>query len=94
MPAQRHRLAGLVLELAVVADSNSFGGTGPQWLSVVNVRDALAGKPALVGQIPAGGFPRHLALSPDGGTLYVTNFDSGQLETIDVADLVKDATYG
>ena len=80
--------------LAVVADSNSFGGTGPQWLSVVNVRAALAGKPALAGQVPAGGFPRQLALSPDGGTLYVTNFDSDQLETIDVADLVKDAVSG
>jgi DNA-binding beta-propeller fold protein YncE len=78
--------------LAVVADSNRFGGRGAQWLSVVNLRDALLGKPALAGQIPAGTFPRQFALSPDGSTLYVTNFDSSQLETIDVTDLIKAAS--
>jgi DNA-binding beta-propeller fold protein YncE len=42
-----------------------------------------------VGQVRAGSFPRQFALSPDGRTLYVTNFASSQLETILVADLVS-----
>lgn len=75
--------------LAVVADSNRFAGRGAQWLSVVSIRDALRGRPALVGQIRAGSFPRQFALSPDGRTLYVTNFASSQLETIRVAELVS-----
>ena len=77
--------------LAVVADSNRFTGRGAQWLSVVSVRDALLGRPALVGQVRAGSFPRQFATSPDGRTLYVTNFASGQLETIQVASLVSAA---
>lgn len=77
--------------LAVVADSNRFAGRGAQWLSVVSIRDALLGRPALVGQVPAGSFPRQFATSPDGRTLYVTNFDSSQLESIPVASLVRAA---
>jgi len=64
--------------LAVVADSNRFTGRGAQWLSVVSVRAALVGRPALVGQVRAGSFPRQFATSPDGRALYVTNFSSGQ----------------
>jgi DNA-binding beta-propeller fold protein YncE len=77
--------------LAVVADSNRFAGGGAQWLSVVRVRDALRGRPALAGQVRAGTFPRQFAVSRDGRTLYVTNYLSGQLETISVADLVSAA---
>ena len=77
--------------LAVVADSNRFAGRGAQWLSVVSIQDAVHGRSALVGQIRAGSFPRQFALSPDGQTLYVTNFASSQLETIRVADLVSAA---
>ena len=77
--------------LAVVADSNRFTGSGAQWLSVVSVRDALLGRAALVGQVRAGSFPRQFATSPDGRTLYVTNFDSSQLESIPVASLVTSA---
>jgi DNA-binding beta-propeller fold protein YncE len=80
--------------LAVVADSNRFAGRGPQWLSVISIQDALRGRPALVGQIRAGSFPRQFALSPDGQTLYATNFASSQLETIRVADLVGAAKSG
>jgi DNA-binding beta-propeller fold protein YncE len=77
---------------AVVADSNRFsGGNSSQWLSVVSIPAALAGQPALAGQIRAGAFPRQFALSPDGQTLYVTNFSSRQLETISVPALVRAA---
>jgi DNA-binding beta-propeller fold protein YncE len=77
--------------LAVVADSNRFAGRGAQWLSVVSVRDALLGRPALAGPVRAGRFPRQFATSPDGRTLYVTNFDSSQLESIPEASLVRAA---
>jgi hypothetical protein len=53
----------------------------------VNVAAALAGKPALLGYLRAGGFPRQMALEPDGRTLLVTNFNSRQLESVSVAGL-------
>jgi DNA-binding beta-propeller fold protein YncE len=71
----------------VVADSNQSGASGaPPNLAVVDVSAALAGRPALLGYIPAGGFPREMALEP-GGTLLVTNFSSRQLEAVGLADL-------
>ena len=49
----------------VVADSNRFGAAGAaSSLAVVSVPQALAGKPALLGYLPAGGFPRQMALEP------------------------------
>jgi DNA-binding beta-propeller fold protein YncE len=75
-------------ERVVVADSNRFGLRGASSnLAVVNVAAALAGRPALAGYLPAGGFPRQMALEPDGRTLLVTNFASQQLEAVDVANL-------
>jgi hypothetical protein len=72
----------------VVADSNRFQRPGAAAsLAVVNVAAALASKPALAGYLPAGGFPRQMALEPGGRTLLVTNFGSRQLETVDVANL-------
>lgn len=46
-------------QFIVVCDSNRFGVSGktPD-LAVVNVADVLAGKPALVGKIASGVFPR------------------------------------
>jgi DNA-binding beta-propeller fold protein YncE len=89
--------AGVVLvdggRWAVVADTNRYSASlGAEWLSVVSTSAALARKPALAGQIPAGAFPRELGLSPDGRTLYVTNYLSGQLETISVPALVQAAS--
>ena len=72
----------------VVADSNRFGAPGAtSSLAVVNVGAALAGKPALAGLLPAGRFPREMAPEPGGRTLLVTNFASGQVELVNVADL-------
>jgi hypothetical protein len=65
-----------------------FAATGAaSGLAVVSVPAALAGRPALAGYLRAGGFPREMALEPDGRTLLVTNFSSQQLEAVDVADL-------
>ena len=72
----------------VVADSNRFNARGASSsLAVVAVTAALAGKPALLGYLRAGGFPRQMALEPGGRTLLVTNFNSSQLESVTVADL-------
>jgi DNA-binding beta-propeller fold protein YncE len=69
----------------VVADSNRFAAPGATSdLSVVNVAAVLAGKLAVVGIIPAGQFPREMALEPDGQRLLVTNYASSQLEAVSV----------
>lgn len=73
--------------LVVVADSNRFGANGATSdLEVVNVAAALADRPAVIGHVRAGLFPRDMTLAPDG-TLLVSNFDSGQVEAVDVATI-------
>jgi DNA-binding beta-propeller fold protein YncE len=74
--------------LVVVADSDRFNvASAHASLAVVDVADALAGRPALLGYLPAGGFPREMALEPSGRTLLVTNYTSGQLEVVNLAEL-------
>ena len=74
--------------MVVVADSDRFNSAGQHaTLAVVNVADALAGKPALVGYLPAGGFPRDMAAGPGGATLLVANYLSHQVEAVNVAAL-------
>jgi DNA-binding beta-propeller fold protein YncE len=74
--------------LVVVADSDRYNTPGATSnLAVVDVADALGGRPALLGYLPAGGFPREMALEPGGRTLLVANSVSGQLEAVDVATL-------
>jgi DNA-binding beta-propeller fold protein YncE len=72
----------------VVADSNQYNalahGTN---LAVIDVAAALAGRPALAGYLPAGQFPRDLALEPGARTLLVANYYSGQLEAVTVSGL-------
>jgi len=73
--------------LIVVADSNRFRVSGEHAdLTVINVADALDGHPAIVGQIPAGLFPRDMTAAPDG-TVLVSNFSSGQVEAVDTATI-------
>ena len=73
--------------LVVVADSNRFGAPGAHAdLTVINAADALDGRPAIVGDIPAGLFPRDMTAAPNG-TVLVSNFSSGQLEAVDTATI-------
>ncbi|MGH3210354.1 MAG: YncE family protein [Trebonia sp.] len=73
--------------LLVVADSNRFGASGEtSELSVVSVAAALAGRPAVVGDLATGLFPRDMAVSP-GGTLLVSDYSSGQVQAIAAAGL-------
>jgi DNA-binding beta-propeller fold protein YncE len=70
----------------VVADSNRFGASvAPSDLAVVTV--GSNGQMTLGGYVDAGAFPRDMALSPNGKLLLVCNFDSGQLEAVQVAGL-------
>jgi DNA-binding beta-propeller fold protein YncE len=74
--------------LVVVADSNRFGAPGARSdLSVVDVAAALAGRPAVIGRIPAGQFPREMALAPGGQRLLVSNYSSLQLEAVSVPSI-------
>jgi len=73
--------------LLVVADSDRFAAVGASSdLEVVNVASALAGRPAVVGEIGAGAFPRDMALAPDG-TLLVSDYQSDELEAVGVASI-------
>ncbi len=70
----------------VVADSNRFAAPGANaGLTVVDAAAALAHRPAVLGTIVAGSFPREMALEPSGRTLLVSNFGSDQLEAVAVA---------
>jgi hypothetical protein len=74
--------------LIVVADSNRFAPLLPgSNLAIVNVADALEGRPALLGYLLAGQFPRDVAASANGGLLLVANYDSGQVEAVNAAVL-------
>jgi len=74
--------------LVAVADSNRFGAPGASSdLSVVDVAAARAGRPAVIGNIPAGQFPREMALVPGGQRLLVSNYLSEQLEAISVPSI-------
>ena len=73
--------------LIVVADSNRFNAQGAHAdLAVINIADALDGRPALVGHIPAGLFPRDMTAAPNG-TVLVANFSSGQVEAVATATI-------
>jgi DNA-binding beta-propeller fold protein YncE len=73
----------------IVADSNRFGTGSSASLAVLDTSAALAGGPALLGYLPAGGFPREMTVGGGGSTLLVTNYDSGQLEAVPVAPLAS-----
>ena len=67
----------------IATNSNRFAGNAGdhQPIAVVDAAKLrIGGKGAKLGEIPAGGFPRELRLSPDGRTLFLTNFTSKTLE--------------
>ena len=71
-----------------VTNSNRFEGgeDDRQPVAIVDAAKLRAGgSKAKIGTIPAGGFPRELRVSPDGRTLFVTNFASRTLEMVDLA---------
>jgi DNA-binding beta-propeller fold protein YncE len=72
----------------VVADSNRFAAPGQTAaLTIIDTHAALAHKDAVIGEIPAGTFPRELSIQATQNRLLVTNFGSNQLEVIDLSHL-------
>jgi serine/threonine protein kinase/DNA-binding beta-propeller fold protein YncE len=72
----------------VVANSNNLSLPGAaSSLGVVSTSAALAGKPALLGIVPASPFPRRMAVTPDGRALLVAHFELHQLQAVDIAQL-------
>jgi DNA-binding beta-propeller fold protein YncE len=70
----------------VVANSDRFSAKGATAnLAVVNVRAALAGRPALLGLIPAGAFPREMTVIPRTDTLLVTDYLAEQVQAVNLA---------
>ncbi len=81
--------AGLLLaddgRVALVANSNrglvqGTGSDAPQTVSVIDTDAALAHRPALIGAVPAGLFPRDLTFDPATGDVLLANFNSGTVE--------------
>jgi len=71
--------------IALVANSNrglvrGTGGPAPQTVSVVSTRAALAGRPAVVGAVRTGLFPRDISFDQATGQVLVANFTSETVE--------------
>lgn len=71
--------------LALVCNSNRglVAGTGsaqPQTVSVVSTAAALNHRPALIGVVPTGLFPRDITFDRAAGRVVVANYDSGSIE--------------
>lgn len=70
----------------VVADSSRFSDTtAPSSIQVI----ALMQSPTVISTVPAGRFPREFSISPDGKTLFLTNFDSDDLMVFNIQELVS-----
>ncbi len=74
----------------VVGNSNRFLAPGSmQSLDVVDAEllRAGAGAAAVIRTVPTGSFPRAFMLSPDGKTLFLSNYDSNTLQVMDAGRL-------
>lgn len=69
-------------QLLAVANSNRFQ-TGMANATILDV--ASASSASVVATISTGNFPREITVSPDGTTLYLTNFESDTLQVIQIA---------
>jgi len=68
----------------IVADSDRFNVRGAHAaVTVVEAHAALTHRSAILATLPAGQFPREIAVEP-GGVALVTNFASDQVQTIDI----------
>lgn len=79
-------------KLVFVTNSNRFSSnrTARQTLTVIDALNVGAGPAAILGSVPAGAFPREFGQSPDGQTLFVANYNSNELEVIDLKRLPLD----
>ncbi len=76
------------LGVLLVANSNRFGtGGAPQTVGVFDIDTLLAGRPACLGAIPTGVFPREIHVDQQSGLIYVSNFGAQSLTIIKTASL-------
>ncbi len=76
------------LGVVLVANSNRFASNAQrETFSVVDIERALTGRPAILGSIPVGSFPREIVVDASQGSIFVTNFGSGSLSVIGVESL-------
>ena len=73
----------------LVGNSNRFAASenDKQSVTVIDAGKISSGASAVLGTIPAQGFPREFGYSADGRTLFLSNFTSNTLEIIDVERL-------
>ncbi|HVF66120.1 MAG TPA: YncE family protein [Pyrinomonadaceae bacterium] len=76
-------------KLVFVTNSNRFAKdrNARQIMTVIDAAKVGEGASAVLGNVPAGSFPREFGTSPDGRTLFVANYNSNELEVIDLARL-------
>jgi DNA-binding beta-propeller fold protein YncE len=69
----------------LVGNSNRFASHpgDHQDITVIDATRIGEGKKAVLGRLPAQGFPRKFVLSADGRTVFLSNFTSNTLEIID-----------
>ena len=72
-----------------VTNSDRFGAkpNARQTLTVIDTARIAQGAGAIQGTIQAGGFPRGFGVSPDGRTLFMSNFSSNEIQIIDLKHL-------
>lgn len=73
----------------LATNSNRFGAdaNSAQTFTVIDPNRAADGATSIVGAIEAGAFPREFGSSPDGKTIFLSNYLSKTLEVIDAAHL-------
>jgi DNA-binding beta-propeller fold protein YncE len=78
-------------KLALVGNSNRFSANAQNRSTLTVLDTSLIGTPnnPRLGEIACGAFPRAFHLSPDGQTLFLTNFRSDTLQVIDVRRLTE-----
>ena len=75
----------------VVTNSNRFAGSAAdhQDLTVLDASRVTSGAGAVIGSIPAGGFPREVRTTSDVQSLLLTNFTSRTVEIVDLNRLAQ-----
>ena len=73
----------------LAGNSNRFaaGENDKQHVTVIDASKISSGEAAVMGSLPAQGFPREFGYSADGRTLFLANYSSNSLEVIDVPRL-------
>jgi DNA-binding beta-propeller fold protein YncE len=76
-------------KLVFVSNSNRFSSnrTARQTITVIDAAKTGSGAAAILGSLAAGAFPRQFGESLDGQTLFVANYNSDELEVIDLKRL-------